>query len=167
MTGFHPFEFEGPVEYYDVGSDRYRYTVVFVPTAILKKLPLKEHPRLRIEGEINDIPIEASLTPAKGRYYVLLSRKFLKEIESAVGDLVFVRFSVGDQDAVDTPEVLQEALRKNRKMQTLWDKQTAGKQRGLAYRVASAKRPETQQKRIAEVFDILTGKRDAYGKLVR
>jgi hypothetical protein len=140
---------------------------VFVPKAVLKQLPLNTHSRLRIDGEVNDHPIEAALTPAKGEYYILLSRKFLKTIKSGVGDTVFVRFSVGDQDSVDIPEALQTALRRNSKMQKLWEQQTPGKQRGLAYRVASAKRPETQKKRVLEVSDILAGKRDMRGKPVK
>ena len=138
--------------------------MVFLPDAVAAELPLKEYPRLRVSGEVQDHPIEASLTPVRGRWYILLSKKLLRAIGASVGDEVEVRFEIGDQDAVDVPPALSAALKRNRKMLGLWEKQTPGKQRGLAYRVASAKTPATQEKRVAEVFGILKGELDMRGK---
>ncbi|MEM1028504.1 MAG: YdeI/OmpD-associated family protein [Planctomycetota bacterium] len=163
---FYPFTFEAEVTTYDVGSARYLYTVVWLPEALHKELPLDQHPRLRVTGEMNEQPFASALMPVPGksvpgsratrRWYLLLSKKQLKAMDSEVGDTVHVRFAVDDQDAVDVPPLLASALRKNSRMQKRWDALTAGKRRGLAYRVASAKRAETQAKRIAEVFDTLS-----------
>lgn len=166
MALYYDYEFEGPVAYHDVGSDRYQYTVVYLPEELIHVLPLDEFPRLRITGEVNDFPFEASLTPVRGAWYILFSKKTLKAINVSVGDAVNVRFGVADQNAVDVPDALQTALNKNKKMSSLWDTLTAGKQRALSHRVASAKTPPTQAKRIAEVFDIMKGKRDMRGKLI-
>ena len=163
----YPFQFEGRIAYHDVGSEKYAYTVVFLPDDLAAELPLKEYPRLRVTGEVRDYSIEASLTPVRGRWYILLSKKLLHAIGASVGDEVEVRFEIGDQDAVDVPASLKDALARNRKMRALWDKQTPGKQRGLAYRVAAAKTAATQEKRIAEVFGILKGELDMRGKPVR
>ena len=165
--GFFEHEFDAPVTHHDVGSDRYRYTVVYVPDAVAASLPLDEHPRLRINAEVDDYPLDAALSPVRGQWYILLSKKMLSAIGRRVGDTVTVRFRIADQNAVEVPESLLAALRGDAQMQPLWDALTPGKQRSLAYRVGSAKSPETQARRIAEVFDIMTGKRDAYGKLVK
>lgn len=166
MSLYFDHEFEAPIVRHDVGSERYRYTVVFLPRDLIGALPLDDYPRLRISGEVEDYPFEAALTPVRGEWYILLSGKLLKAIGKRVGDVVSVRFRVADQDAVDVPPALQAALSGDSGMQTIWDGLTAGKQRSLAYRVASAKREATQAKRIAEVFDIMTGKRDLRGKLI-
>jgi len=163
---FFDYEFDAPIAEHDVGSDRYRYTVVYVPGEILAELPMAEYPRLRIAGEVNDHPFEASITPAKGVWYVLFSKRVLKAIGAEVGDNVSIRFRVADQDAVDVPAALGEALGDDTRMRTLWDAQTPGKRRALAYRVASAKTEATQSKRVVEVFDILDGRRDLRGKLI-
>ena len=163
MSLFFDHAFEAPVAYHDVGSDRYRYTVVYVPAEVIAALPLEEHPRLRISGEVNDHPLEAALTPAGGDWYILLSKKVLKAIDAWVGDEVSVRFRVADQDAVDVPAALQTALDGDGRIGTLWRALTPGKRRALAYRVASARTDATRTKRIAEVFEIIEGRRDLRG----
>lgn len=163
---FYPYSFNAPIMFHDVGSERYAYKVVFLPPDITDQLPLKTYPRLRIQGEINEQPYEGSCTPVRGQHYLLLSSDFLKSVNAQVGDDVDVRFAIADQDAVDVPTRLREALWDNPKMQALWDNQTPGKQRGLAYMVATAKTEPTIAKRIDTVFDILSGKRDARGKLI-
>ncbi|MEO0423581.1 MAG: YdeI/OmpD-associated family protein [Pseudomonadota bacterium] len=164
MSLYFEHEFEATIRYHDVGSARYRYTVVFLPDALKAVLPLETHPRLRISGEVDDHPLEASLTPVRGEWYVLLSKKLLKGIDAVVGDTVTVRFRIADQDAVEVPVLLRDALARDQTMRALWEASTSGKQRALAYRVASAKRAPTQEKRIQEVFAILRGDLDMRGK---
>lgn len=161
---YYPFEFEAPVEYHDVGSEKYAYTVVFIPSEMTAELPLKTYPRLRVSGEVQDHPIEASLTPVRGRWYILLSKRILNAIDARVGDLVNVRFNVSDQDAVEIPPYLSDALDAHPTERTLWNAATPGKRRGLAHRVASAKTDSTRQKRVEEVFGILRGELDMRGK---
>ena len=164
---FYPHAFEAPIEYHSVGSDTYAYTVVFVPEELADALPLEAHPRLRISGEVSDTPIEAALTPVRGRWYILLSKRVLKTIDARIGDLVEVRFKIADQDAVDVPLALQRALAAHPTEAALWEAATPGKQRGLAYRVTTAKTDPTREKHIREVFGILHGKLDMRGKPVR
>ena len=164
MSLFFDYAFDATIAEHDVGSDRYRYTVVYVPEDVLAELPMAEYPRLRIAGEVNEHPFEASITPAKGVCYILFSRRVLKAVGAGVGDTVSLRFRIADQDAVDVPAALDEALEGNARMRGLWDALTPGKRRALAYRVASAKTEATQSKRVAEVFDILDGRRDLRGK---
>lgn len=177
MPAFYPHTFEAPIAEYDVGSKRYVYAVVWLPENMQADLPLNEYPRLRVTGEMNETEFASALMPVPGdtvpgtrgqrRWYLLLSKKQLKAMDSSLGDTIRVRFKIDDQNAVDVPVLLEAALRKNKAMQKRWDQLTPGKQRGLAYRVASAKRSETQQKRVLEVFEIMTGQRDERGKPIR
>jgi hypothetical protein len=163
---FYPYSFDGEVTYYDVGSDRYAYTVVWLPADVASQLPLSTFPRLRVSGEANEVAFKASLMPVRGRWYILFSRDALRKMGAAVGEEIHVAFAITDQNAVDVPEALTQAMEDDPELAALWDAQTPGKQRGLAYRVATAKTPITQAKRIAEVRDVITGLRDARGKSI-
>ncbi|MEM1285548.1 MAG: YdeI/OmpD-associated family protein [Pseudomonadota bacterium] len=164
---FFPYSFEGPITHHDVGSQRYVYKVVFLPEELETQLPFDTYPRLRIEGEIGGAPYQGACTPVRGRHYLLLSNSFLDDIGAEVGDEIEVRFAIADQKAVDVPIALIHALQENPDMQALWDALTPGKQRGLAYLVANAKTAPTIARRIDQVFDMMKGKRDARGKLIK
>jgi hypothetical protein len=63
----YPFSFEGEVVHHDVGT--YRYTVIFLPADIAGQLPFAEHPRLRVTGEVAEIPFSGAWQPVRGRWY--------------------------------------------------------------------------------------------------
>ena len=160
---FYPFAFSAEIVPHDVGSDTYRYTVIFVPEEIKDELPLDKYPKLRVSGEIEDFPIEAALTPVRGRHYILLSKRILTAIGKKLGDEVEIRFRIADQDAVDVPEALAQALEGSTVERDLWQEATAGKRRALSHMVATAKRAETQKKRVEKVFAVLRGEIDLNG----
>jgi hypothetical protein len=161
---YFPHSFTAEIVQHDVGSERYRYTVVFVPEEVKADLPLAEYPKLRITGEVDDHPIEAALTPVRGEHYILLSKKLLGAIGKRLGDEVELRFRIADQGAVEVPERLAEALERDAGMRALWEASTPGRQRALAYMVASAKRAATQDQRIAKVAAVLRGEIDLNGR---
>lgn len=149
-----PHEFETLVELHDFG--RMAYSVVYLPAAIAKRLGLKQHPRLRVRGEVNGAPVSGGCNPTgKDRWYLILSKRYLKQCRAALGERVYVQLEVADQNAVDVPLELQRALEANGKAEQAWAELTAGKQRGFAYRVAGAKRAETRERRVEEVIDCL------------
>lgn len=164
MEAYFPYRFDGQIVHYDVGSETYAYTVVMVPPAVTAELPLKDFPRLRVTGEFNDVPFESAFTPARGGWYLMLSKKMMSAIGAEVGDEIAVRFKIADQDAVSVPPALNAALANNDELRNLWEAATAGKKRGLAYRVSTAKTAKTQSKRIDEVVGILEGRLDMRGK---
>ncbi len=151
---FFPYAFEAPIEYYDFGT--MAYTVVYLPRELERELPLDEYPRLRINGEVADRPIEGAWQPggerSDGRWYLMVPRKFMQQASLSLGDEVEVRFEIADQDHVDVPAELRAALDQNDAARAAWAQLTPGKQRGLAYRVDSAKRAETRARRVAEVL---------------
>jgi len=164
---FYDHSFEGAVVPHDVGSQRYNYTVIWVPKDILSELPLRDFPKLRIQGELacqgEEIILDAALTPARGNWYILVSGAKLKALGARINDVVSVRFTVSDQEEVVVPDVLQTELENDLEFARSWQNLTAGKKRALAHRVASAKRLDTIAKRLIEVKDVASGKRDLRG----
>lgn len=150
---YYPFEFETEIVHHNVGT--YRYTVVFLDDRLHEHLPLKEHPRLRASGEIGDIPFDGAWQPVRGRWYLMLAKQLLRDGELEVGDTVPVRFRVEDQNSVDVPKELERMLASDSRLRRVWDALTPGKQRGLAYRVASAKTAPTRTRRLHEVAESL------------
>lgn len=154
------YSFEGKVDLYDFG--RMAYSIVYVPRNVLSKLPLRQYPRLRMEGEVHGRPFHGALQPAgSGKYYLLLSKRFLKSSGLSVGSRVLIQLRIADQDAVDVPDELRFALRANSNAERTWDQLTPGKKRSLAHRVGSAKRAETRESRVEEIIEALGEGRDA------
>jgi len=153
MSDEFPYIFDSPIVAHSVG--RYDYSVVFLPAEMNEEMPFEQYPRLRIRAEIGEVAIAAALQPVRGRWYLLLSKKLMKKGGWELGDWVSVRFRIDDQDAVDVPEILQQALEEDGQAIATWNNLTAGKKRGLAYRVASAKTKPTQERRVAEVVKML------------
>ena len=147
----YPFEIFTKIKKH--ASGRINYTVAYVPKELQQKLPLKEYPRLRIDGEVCGIRFNGALHPSKGKWYVLLPKRMLKKCGMKLGDDVLVMFRIADQDAVDMPCELERALAANKWAEENWEKLTTGRRRGYAYRVASAKRLETRETRTAEVIE--------------
>ena len=149
----YPFQFEAKVQFHDFG--KFRFSVVYLPKRLESKLPLKEKPRLRISGEISGIRFDAALQPTKSRWYMMVSRRMLKICGLTVGQLAMVEFEIADQDAVEVPDELRHALDADDEAAAIWNSLTPGKRRGFAYRIASAKRSETRERRVEEVLELL------------
>ncbi len=148
------FRFFGPIVQHDIGI---LYNVIWLPDDFHAQLPLKKHPRLRIHAEINGVLHNGAWVPSRGRWYLLLSKAELKKRGLAVGDGVEVVFTIADQNHVDVPTELDDALDEDPFLRLTWQNLTAGKRRGLAYRVASAKTAPTKAKRVTEVIRTMRG----------
>ncbi|MBC7988842.1 MAG: YdeI/OmpD-associated family protein [Luteimonas sp.] len=151
----YPHEFDAQVVHHDVGT--YRYTVVFLPPEIATALPLQQHPRLRASGEVGEVPFTGAWQPVRGRWYLMLSKELLRDADAAIGACVRVRFRVEHQAAVEVPDQLARALAADGMANLAWSQLSAGKKRGLAYRVLSAKTKSTVQRRLLEVMARLRG----------
>jgi len=149
----YAFEFTAKLKHHQFG--RSNYTVAYLPAKLIKTLPLKKHPRLRIDGELNGVRFANALHPSGGKWYLLVARRMQKQCDVSLGDRVFIQFDIADQDAVEVPEELRFALEVNDQAAAIWSGLTPGKRRGFAYRVNSAKRRETRANRIEEVVNDL------------
>ncbi len=147
------FQFEAVVTTHDVGG--YDYTVVYLPQRMIDSLPLKRYPRLRIVAEVSGVLTEAALQPCRGKWYLMVPKRLQKAASLRIGDLAYVTFEVADQESVNVPMKLLHAIESREVALKVWQSLTAGKKRSLAYRVASAKREETQYRRIEEIVDEL------------
>ena len=147
----YPFELFTKVKQHTSG--RISYAVAYLTKELQKQLPLDKHPRLRIDGEVGGHRFNGALHPCRGKWHVLLPKKMMKKCGLKMGGDVLVLFRIADQNAVDVPNELKRALAANSNAKQAWDELTVGKKRGYAYRVASAKRMETREKRVDEVMD--------------
>jgi Bacteriocin-protection, YdeI or OmpD-Associated/Domain of unknown function (DUF1905) len=158
MTGYSGvttdiFEFESEIVKYDFG--KYYYTVVYIPAQLIDQLPLGKHPRLRIQANVSGIWFRGALMPDKGRWYLMVSRKILKQIDKQLGQMIKVRFEIDDQEAVEITQELRRFLGQNPELKTKWDALSAGKRRGLAHRISQAKTQATLDKRLVELEEWL------------
>ena len=151
-------EFEAPLTMHGIGKSRVIwYQVLFMPERLARELPLREHPRLRVRGEIVDIPVAGAWIPSgDGRHYFIVSPTVRKATGARLRDMLDMRFVVDDQDRVDVPAALEAALRANPGLHAVWLELSPGRRRGLAHRVAQAKSSDTVRRRIRYVLDALS-----------
>ncbi|MFK7802913.1 MAG: YdeI/OmpD-associated family protein [Anaerolineae bacterium] len=159
---FYQYEFVRPIQKHSMGFNKKGelfYNVLYLPDALINTLPLDQYPRLRIEGEMHEQPFEGAVQPDKEKKYLLISQKFLSQHKLKLGDSVEVRFNIANQDHVNLPAELEQALHDNEKAFKLWSRFTPGKKRGFATSVLSAKQPATREKRARTAINhILNGK---------
>ncbi|MEM9279857.1 MAG: YdeI/OmpD-associated family protein [Pseudomonadota bacterium] len=158
---FFDFEFEGVISRHTIhpksGSGRsVTYTVLYLPDHFVDCLPFVKFPRLRIDGEVSDLPVNGAWQPAGNRiYYFMIPKRVLKGADLTPGDITTMRFSIADQDAVDLPAVLSNHLNSDEALLEKWNELTPGKQRAFAYRVSTAKTAKTIMKRVEEVVQMV------------
>jgi hypothetical protein len=157
---FHPHAFEAPLARHGVGRTRKLwYNVLFLPTEIAAALPLAQHPRLRVEGEIAGVPVANAFIPARdGRHYVIVSPEVIAQAELRPGQMVEMRFRIADQEAVAVPPDLTRALAHDRAAEDAWPALTTGRRRALSHFVESARQAPTRARRVAAVLAAITGR---------
>ncbi|MEL7273928.1 MAG: YdeI/OmpD-associated family protein [Pseudomonadota bacterium] len=150
-------DFEGVIDQHGVGKSKViTYKVLFMPPRFETALPFKEYPRLRVEGEIADVPVRGAWMPVgDGRRYFIVSPDIKKNTGLDVGDLVEMRFRIDDKDYVDVPLALELAIKGDDTAAQNWDALTAGKKRMFTNHVASAKTAPTEAKRVAEAMQAI------------
>ncbi|WP_300057516.1 YdeI/OmpD-associated family protein [uncultured Roseobacter sp.] len=147
-------DFVGEIGLHGVGKSRViTYKVLFMPPRFETELPFKTYPRLRVEGEIADVPVRGAWMPVgDGRRYFIVSPDIKANTGLDVGDEVEMRFRVDDQDHVDVPDALTAALDADDAASAQWEKLTAGKRRMFTNHVFSAKTSPTEQRRVDEAM---------------
>ena len=157
MNDPYPYHFEAEIERFGVGKTRkIWYSVLMLPDALRRELPFGTYPRLRVDGEIADVPVSNAFIPTgDGRNYVIVGPEVRESAAVDVGDVVTMRFAVSDQDHVDVPEALDTALDADRAAADAWSALTPGKRRALAQHVRSAKTDATRGRRVGEALDAL------------
>jgi Bacteriocin-protection, YdeI or OmpD-Associated/Domain of unknown function (DUF1905) len=126
------------------------YTILPVPPHVITALGATK----RVEGEINDHPVNLALTraPVMDGVFLWAGQSLLTRVGIAPGDRVEVRLRPAPDDRVDLPDDVAHALRG---VMAVWQALTPGKRRGLLYQVDTAKTAATRAKRIAKLLESL------------
>lgn len=150
MNDYHTFE--GRVVPMEWGKST--YTVLPVPDDIAAALQAEG--ARRVEGEINDHPVNLALTkaPVIDGVFLWAGKSLLDEIGIEPGEPLEVRLRKAD-DSVETPEDVMLGLHQA-DATSAWEALTPGKKRGLLHQVNTAKRAETRAKRIVKMIADIT-----------
>ncbi len=129
------------------------YTILRLPPDVARAL----HPARRVEGEVNDHPVNLALTraPVVEGVFLWAGQSLLDRVGITLGEPVEVRLRPAPDDRVDTPDDIAAALRAGGAF-AAWDALTPGKRRGLIYQISTAKTDATRSKRIAALIRTLT-----------
>ncbi|MEM6619635.1 MAG: YdeI/OmpD-associated family protein [Pseudomonadota bacterium] len=154
---YFPYSFLGEIALHGVGVARVlTYHVLFLPGSLMHELPFDRYPRLRVEGEVADIPVRGAWMPVgDGRRYFIVSPEVRAGADVELGDRVTMRFRVDDQDYVEVPPALATALQHDADLGTIWAALSSGKKRMFAHHVAGAKTAPTQERRVADAAEAL------------
>lgn len=81
---YFPYHFSDQIILHGVGKSRViTYKVLFLPAHFEEILPFTQYPRLRVEGEIADVPVRGAWTLAMGDA-ISLSRRRLRRTQAAI-----------------------------------------------------------------------------------
>ncbi|MEM8536344.1 MAG: YdeI/OmpD-associated family protein [Pseudomonadota bacterium] len=143
------YAFEARVEPMEWGKSV--YTVLRVPSEVAAALAAQN--AKRVEGEINNHPVNLALTkaPVIDGVFLWAGKTLLDEIGISPGDLLDVRLRKADDSVVEVDTDVMLAIRQAGATDR-WNALTPGKRRGLLHGVTTAKRAETRQKRIAKMI---------------
>jgi hypothetical protein len=147
-------EFEGRIEPLDWG--RATYTILRLPPDIAGALQAQR--ARRVEGEINDQPVNLALSraPVVDGVFLWAGQTLLDRLSVEPGAPLEVRLRPTSADIVDTPDDLAAVLRAAGAT-AAWEALTPGRRRGLLYKVETAKTAPTRQKRIAALVAEVLG----------
>jgi len=151
MTEF--IAFEATVEPMEWG--RATYTILRLPPAVSETLA--EQRARRVEGEINDHPINLALVkaPVVEGVFLWAGQSLLDAVGVVPGEPLEIRLRKAPDDRVETPDDVHGALSRSGRL-TAWETLSPGKRRSLLYQVNTAKRAETRAKRIAKLVSELS-----------
>jgi hypothetical protein len=144
--------FEGTIEPLEWG--RATYTIMRLPPEVVQALGQTK----RVEGEINDHPVNLALTraPVMPDVFLWTGQSLLDRVGITPGEPLEIRLRPAPDDTVDVPDDLALALRAA-DATAAWEGLTPGKQRRLLYQINSAKTAPTRAKRIMALITSLTG----------
>jgi len=121
-----------------------------VPERVLAALG----PARRVEGEINEFPVNLALTkaPVVDGAFLWAGTSLLDKAGIAPGQRLEIRLRPAADDRVDVPEDVLAALRAARVV-SKWNALSPGKQRGLLYKIDTAKTAATRKRRIEALVE--------------
>lgn len=126
------------------------YTIIALPADVLDALG----PTKRVEGEINDHPVNLAISKAPADVidmpFLWAGKSLLTRVGVEPGDRFEARLRPAPDDAVDVPNDVINALRSGGAVE-VWEALSPGKKRAHLYQIDTAKRAETRAKRITKL----------------
>ncbi len=138
------------------------YYILF-PYSVEKEFGVKI--AVRVKGTLNNIPIDRALKPmGDGTHYIIVNTELRRQAGIRLGNEVTITLKRNQEpDELVIPEELQEVLDMEPRARETFGLQLPSTQRGMAYWISSAKRPETRAQRAAELLRRLTSKEFMFG----
>ncbi|WP_322894961.1 MULTISPECIES: YdeI/OmpD-associated family protein [unclassified Yoonia] len=132
------------------------YTILRLPREVEEAL-LAQGAR-RVEGEFGDHPVNLAITraPPVDGAFLYAGRSLMDRTGLEPGEIFEVRLRPAPSDAVETPDDLEVALAAAG-LSGKWEAMTAGRRRGMIYKVDSAKSETTRLRRIAALVTEVAG----------
>jgi hypothetical protein len=151
------FSFTGALRTHAIGRERtLTYRVLYLPADLMTVEPFVSTPRVRVVGELAEHPIRGAWQPGgPGVRFLMISPALCKDARIAVGDTVECRFDLDDPEAVVLDPELERAIAGSPTAAATWARLTAGRRRGYAAMVASARTGATRARRVRTVLESL------------
>jgi len=130
------------------------YTILPLPSEVVSALGGAR----RVEGEINDHPVNLAPTraPVLDAVFLWAGQSLLDRIGIFPGEEVEVRLRPAPEAHVDVPDDITFAVRAAGVIDA-WEALTPGKRRGMLHHIGTAKTAPTRNKRIAALIAELEG----------
>lgn len=130
------------------------YTILPLPADVADTLIARG--AKRVEGEINDFPVNLAITraPVVPGPFLWAGKALLDSIAITPGERLDIRLRPASPDEVEVPGDVSAALRAA-DLWSDWSARTPGKRRGMLHQITSAKRADTRARRIAALIDTL------------
>ena len=116
--------------------------------------------RVPVKGTINGFPYRSSLMNMGEGHMMVVNAELRAGAECKAGDTVSVLMELDDEvRKVELPAHLKKLIATDPKAKQAWEKLSFTHQKEHVRAIEDAKRPETREKRIAAMLDMLRNKR--------
>lgn len=116
--------------------------------------------RVPVKGTINGFPFRSSLMHMGAGHMMVVNAQMRAGAKCKAGDLVDVVMELDEEKrTVELPAYLEKVINADAELRAVWDKLAFTHQKEHVRAIEEAKRPETREKRIAAMKEMLRKKR--------
>ena len=130
------------------------WTVFYVPFSVSKLYGTQG--RLEVKATINGHAFRGTLLPSRNGHYLVYNQAIRSVCKKKLGDSLHVTMEPDTAPrTVEVPEDVRRALAADKAVLAAYEGQPDYIKREQITKITSAKRPETRQKRIVSLFEVL------------
>jgi hypothetical protein len=131
------------------------WTVLYVPFSVPDLYGTQN--RLEVKGTVDGHSFRGTLLPSRNGHYLVCSQAIRSACKKTLGDSVHVTMEPDTAPrTVEVPEDVRGALAADKTVLAAFEGQPEYIKREQVTKIAEAKRPETRQKRIAGLLELLS-----------